>query len=117
MFWAVNLVTMTLVFFGAILDKWLEIFTQAFASSSFAQELGPIGLSVPFTSTHVMTSSGWIISQYSMSGGTSTVSLLGAISGVPEKYNTILLEEKKESRNRRLERYHYSSRIQDRNSK
>jgi hypothetical protein len=41
-FWAVNLVTITLVFFGAIFDKWLEIFTQAFASSSFAQEVGPI---------------------------------------------------------------------------
>ena len=31
-FWAVNLVTMTLVFIGAMLDKWLEILTQAFAS-------------------------------------------------------------------------------------
>jgi hypothetical protein len=40
------------------LDKWLEIFTHAFASNSFAQEVGPIGRSLPFISTHVMTSSG-----------------------------------------------------------
>ena len=84
-FWAVNLVTITLVFLAAILDKWLEILTQAFASSSFAQEVGPIGLSLPFISTHVMTSCGWIISRYSISGGTSTVSLLGAISGADFK--------------------------------
>jgi hypothetical protein len=50
-------------FLGAILDKWLEIFTQVFASNSFAQEVGLIGRSLPFTSTHVMTSSGWIIMQ------------------------------------------------------
>jgi hypothetical protein len=49
---------MTLVFLGAIWDKWLEIFTQALASNSFAQDVGPIGLSLPFTSTQVMTSSG-----------------------------------------------------------
>jgi hypothetical protein len=46
-FWAVNLVTMTLdkwKFLGAILDKWLEILVQAFASNSFAQEVGPLVL-------------------------------------------------------------------------
>src|SRR5919108_3397600 len=76
---------MTLVFLEAILAKWLEILTQAFASISFAQEVDPIGLSLPLTSTHVITSSGWIISRYSISGGTSKASLLGAISGADFK--------------------------------
>jgi hypothetical protein len=76
---------MTLVFLEAILDRWLEIFTQAFASNSLAQKVGPIGLSLPFISTHVITSSGWIMLRYSISGGTSTVSLLGAFLGADFK--------------------------------